>query len=63
MMIDNKYLAGSLLTVAPLMLFQDFMGREGYSEWVLNHWVTPWFTVPLALLSLAIGVAIVIKSR
>lgn len=37
-------------------LFQDFVGQEGYINLVRNHWISGWYTVPGALLLLAMGI-------
>ncbi len=43
---------GSGITVAVMSLFQDVLGQERYIDLIRNHWVTGYFSVPLALLLL-----------
>jgi len=39
-----------------LGIFQDFVGQEGYINLIRNHWISGWYTVPGALLLLAMGI-------
>lgn len=46
--------AGAATFSSVMSLVQDAMGREGYAQHVLNHWVSGWYSVPLATLALAL---------
>lgn len=45
----RAFWSGVVIVISLSSLFQDWKGREGYSEWVLNHWTDARWTVPLAL--------------
>ncbi len=46
--------AGAAVFSSVSSLVQDAMGREGYAQHVLNHWVSGWYSVPIATLALAL---------
>lgn len=46
---DTEFVWGMYAAFAVTSLTQDSFGREGYAQWVLEHWVSGWCTVPLAL--------------
>ena len=47
-----KFWAGCLTATAFQSLYQDFKGQAGMQEVVQNHWISGWWTVPLALICL-----------
>jgi len=48
------YLIGVVMSSAALGLMQDFVGREGYIEYVRRHWIDlPWWPWVLVLLLFA----------
>ncbi len=48
--MTDKFGAGIMLGISTFSLFQDIMGKEAYIEYLHNHWVSGWVTVPLALI-------------
>lgn len=54
---------GVLSTLASLSLWQDFLGQERYTEIVRNHWVSAWFTIPLALAMWALAITILVTEE
>lgn len=53
-------MVGALAATGIYSLIQDWMGPEGYVEYVQNHWVSASWTVPIALASLLIGLIVTI---
>jgi len=51
----NSFAAGALMAFSLGSLFQDYFGRIGFAEFVLEHWTPAWFSVPLALVGLVIA--------
>jgi len=51
----SGFAAGALTTSSVLGIFQDVMGKEGYSQWVLTHWVSSSITLPLATVGLLLA--------
>jgi|14BtaG_2_1085337.scaffolds.fasta_scaffold31460_4 hypothetical protein len=48
----KSYLAGGLVFASALSLYQDYLGPEGYAELVVEQWISPVITVPLAIVVL-----------
>ena len=54
--ISKRFVAGFLTCSAITSLQQDILGMEGTVRMVVNHWITGWITVPLAILALIAAV-------
>lgn len=50
----NSFTRGGAFTLALYSLFQDYLGKQGYLEYVENYWMDSKVTVPLALIGLAL---------
>lgn len=50
------FFAGSAFVMALYSLFQDYLGREGYITYVLEHWTPGWYSVPLSVIILVLSV-------
>ena len=48
----EMFLAGFSIHALYMSLWADFMGREAYAQYVLDHWISANITVPLALVCL-----------
>lgn len=51
----TSFAAGMLMAFSLGSLFQDYFGRVGFAEFVLEHWTPAWFSVPLALVELVLA--------
>lgn len=60
---SRAFWAGVLFVISLSSLFQDWMGREGYSAWVLDHWTDARWTVPLALATLVTALYLLGKNQ
>lgn len=52
---DHKwqaFSAGALAAMSVYSLIQDFVGQEGWLEFVAENWVSAAYTIPLALAAL-----------
>jgi len=54
----KKFFAGFIMHSAMISLYQDIVGKENYIAAMKHLWITPWITVPLALLAIIVAVAL-----
>jgi hypothetical protein len=59
----SGFTAGGLSLASIMLIFQDMLGKEGYSQWMSDHWISPYFSVPLAIVSLLLAVYSIITNR
>lgn len=45
----RPYVAGAIACACAISLIQDFYGLEGYVEHLRAHWISGWYTVPIAV--------------
>jgi hypothetical protein len=57
----QTFLAAILVSFSILSFVQDAMGAERYTRWILEHWVSPWITVPLATVAFVVGCLIQVR--
>lgn len=50
-------ICGASLAMSAYSLFTDYLGKEMYSQYILNHWVSSKISVPIALLSIVLSIA------
>jgi len=55
---SSGFIAGFLFAISSFGLYQDFLGREGYAQYVLDHWVTGWISVPIEVATLIIALVL-----
>jgi hypothetical protein len=51
----TSWWCGVLSMAAAMSLFQDIVGQEGCIELIKNMWMTPWISVPIAIVMLLWG--------
>lgn len=51
----KKFIAGGLVMMALISLEQDMMGKEKYLHLLSDAWVSPLYTVPIALAVIVIA--------
>lgn len=52
----KAFWAGALIDAACRSLYQDAIGKEAFLRVVDANWISGWYTVPLALVFLCVGV-------
>ena len=55
--------AGSFITTAYHSLLQDIIGKEAYLKIADAGWISPFITVPMALILLFVGVALIVNEK
>lgn len=55
------FLVGVLIISSGLSLAQDWAGQDNFLKYAQEHWVSGWFTIPLAILSIIFALAITIQ--
>lgn len=51
----NHFFSGFLFSVACSSLCQDFLGLERYIQMAREYWVSPWVSIPTAILFLTLS--------
>jgi len=54
---------GWFCAFATMCLFQDWLGRDDYVDYVSNNWISGRVTVPIAVLVLAIALVSYLKEK
>ena len=49
---DPKYFIGCLCTIATISLIEDIIGIEAYINLIKTFWISPWITIPIAIIIL-----------
>ena len=54
-LIWSVFFCGAMVALSMMSLYQDFLGKDGFVKHVQDHWISGWWTVPIALVLLLLA--------